>query len=107
MDLAQLQQEVATWSKHNFPYNEPHHPLLGLAEEVGELSHAHLKMEQGIRGTESEHMNAKYDAVGDIIIYLADYCFRNGIKLNLAVIQAWDEVKNRDWIKYPRNGRSE
>jgi hypothetical protein len=104
MNLAQLQLEVSLWSQKNFPNNKPYHPLLGVSEEVGELCHAHLKLEQGIRGTSAELGLAKIDAVGDIIIYLADYCGRNGISLDNAVTTAWDEVKNRDWQKNKEKG---
>jgi len=38
---------------------------MGLVEEVGELAHAHLKNEQGIRGTPEEHVQAKVDAIGE------------------------------------------
>jgi hypothetical protein len=49
-DLRKFQQEQKDWSKRNFPtQNTPYRPLLGVMEEVGELSHAHLKAEQGIR----------------------------------------------------------
>jgi len=104
MNLQTLQREVSEWSRRNFPGNLPHHPLLGVAEEVGELSHAHLKLEQGIRGDPAEHLSAKVDAVGDIVIYLADYCERNGFDLDTAVTIAWAEVSKRDWRKDPKGG---
>lgn len=107
MDLHKLQREVASWNQYNFPSAKPHHPLLGIAEEIGELSHAHLKLEQGIRESESVLRAAKIDAVGDIVIFLASYCYLNGIDLGNAVRNTWNEVKKRDWIKYPRNGMTE
>ena len=79
LDLIQLQREVQAWTAKNFPNNKPYQPLLGVAEEVGELCHAHLKQEQGIRNTTQAN---KEDAVGDIIIYLADYCNRNNIHID-------------------------
>lgn len=104
MDLKTLQREVSEWAARNFPNNKPHMPLLGASEEIGELCHAHLKMEQGIRGTPEEHHAAKCDAVGDTIIYLADYCRLNGIDLDDAVENAWSVVVNRDWLKNKKNG---
>ena len=101
VDLYELQNEVGAWSRRNFPNNQPYHPLLGLQEEVGELAHAHLKAEQGIRGTDKEHHRAKIDAVGDILIYLCDYCERNCIALDTAVGMTWDKVSRRDWRKDP------
>ena len=97
MDFRQLQVEVYEWSVQNFPMNQAHYPLLGLVEEVGELAHAHLKREQGIRGSSMEHSLAKFDAVGDIVIYLADYCARNLIDLQAAVEETWAKVRQRDW----------
>jgi len=38
------------------------------------------------------------DAVGDIIVYLADYCERNDIDMAECVELAWNgEVKDREW----------
>lgn len=105
MNLQTFQAEVGEWSRRNFPNNLPHHPLLGVGEEVGELMHAHLKSDQGIRGTAEEHFLAKVDAVGDIMIYLADYCERNGISMLNAVNFAWSEVRERDWKKNQQDGK--
>lgn len=101
--LLQLQVEVADWSNKNFPDNKPYHPLLGVMEEVGELTHAHLKQEQGIR-TNENHIANKEDAIGDIIIYLADYCSRNNIDMDGAVQSTWNKVKQRDWQKDTKKG---
>lgn len=102
--LKQLQQENAEWTAKNFPNKKRHHPLLGIVEEVGELSHAHLKDEQGIRGTFEEHFNSKCDAAADIIIFLCDYCNQNAIDLQDAIEVTWSEVKKRDWTKNKMNG---
>lgn len=103
-DFRQLQEEVSEWARRNFgpPHGSGYRPLLGVQEEVGELAHAHLKAEQGIRGNE-DHESAKKDAVGDIVIYLADYCSSNGIDMQQAVEGTWNEVKRRDWKKNPDN----
>lgn len=105
MTLSQLQSEVAQWGSHNFPNAKPHHPLLGINEEAGELSHAHLKMEQGIRGTKEEHQEAKGDAIADLMIFAAHYCHLNQLDLEGETLKAWNQVKARDWIKYPKNGK--
>lgn len=103
--LHRFQAEVSAWSQRNFPDGKPHQPLLGVGEESGELMHAHLKAEQGIRGTVDEHHAAKIDAVGDIVIYLADYCARNGLTLGGAVEKTWAKVGQRDWRTDPTGGR--
>jgi len=106
MDLSELQHDHAEWLEHNFPGQKDHEPFLGLMEEVGELAHAHLKHEQGIRGLADQDLAyvKKKDAIGDIVIYLCSYCTANHIDLDQAVRMAWEEVKNRDWIENPETG---
>lgn len=102
-DLGALQVDVASWAIRNFPDAQPHQPLLGVMEEGGELCHAHLKMEQRIRG--NEDLKAKQiDAVGDIVIFLAHYCTLNSIDLSSAVSDTWAKVKQRDWKRNPNQG---
>lgn len=106
MNLRQLQSEVALWVHNNFPDQLPHQALLGIQEELGELSHAHLKMERNIRGNNTEHELAKMDAVADLIIFTINYCNHNGIDLENTLENTWKEVKKRDWKKFPKNGLS-
>jgi len=101
--LRQLQREQADWSVKNFGLHDGWEPLLGVAEEVGELCHAHLKAHQGIR-TDENHKMAKVDAVGDILVYLADYCTQEGIDLEQAVSETWRKVQQRDWKRDPVSG---
>jgi NTP pyrophosphatase (non-canonical NTP hydrolase) len=102
--LSDMQREQSEWTAHNFPNKKPHHPLIGAMEELGELAHAHLKAEQGIRGTPEEHHAAKEDAIADVIIYLLDYCNQNGIELEETLWRVWEQVKQRDWRKDPMKG---
>lgn len=106
MTLSEYQTAVGAWSAKNFGNQPSYRPLLGVAEEVGELCHAHLKAEQGIRVNE-DHFAAKCDAVGDIIIYLCDYCAHEGISLEVALATAWEEVSARDWTKHKEKGTNE
>ena len=90
---------ITQWQIKNFPGNENSwHPLLGLQEELGELSHAYLKRAQGIRVNEKHDENIK-DAVGDIFIYLLDFCRREGISFEHCLDTAMDDVLVRDWEK--------
>lgn len=103
-DLDKLQEKVEVWTTKNFGTPEErksvsYHPVLGAMEELGELSHAHLKREQGIRGSAEEHIAKAKDAVGDTIIYLIDYCNINGWNLAEILEQTWDHVEKRDWTK--------
>lgn len=106
INFSRLQYVCEVWASYNFPNKKPYQPLLGVSEEVGELCHAHLKQEQGIRNI-SDFQNDKVDAVGDIIIYLADYCNQNKINMQLAVVETARKVFKRDWKKYKKDGISE
>jgi NTP pyrophosphatase (non-canonical NTP hydrolase) len=103
--LTQIQLEIEAWSVRNFGKQPSWCPLLGVTEEVGELSHAYLKRQQGIRGTTEEHNEALRDAVGDIMIYLLDFCGREGINLEDILDETWNQVKQRDWNKNKVDGK--
>jgi|SRR5215471_8473378 len=101
-----LQRAHKRWVDHNFPGQLSHQPLLGMGEEVGELMHAHLKHEQGIRGLEDEvFMEAKADALGDLFIYMMSYANAEGLNLELCIVDTWHKVEQRDWVKFPINGK--
>jgi len=99
MTLTEIQELAVEWSKKNFGehYGSGYRNLLGVAEEVGELCHAQLKGEQGIRHTDEEILRMKKDAVGDIVIFLCNYCDSQGINLDECVNAAWQEIKHRNW----------
>lgn len=108
--LSSFQRSVSEWiMKQPFASQPKHQPLLGAIEELGELAHAHLKNEQGIRGFDNvETANAaKEDAIGDVIVYLAGYCDANGIDLAKCVGRAWEEVRRRDWTKNRKTGKDD
>jgi NTP pyrophosphatase (non-canonical NTP hydrolase) len=69
--LKQLQEEQRPWVKHNFGDRPTHQPLLGIVEEIGELSEA---LERLVRegGKEVTFTEIK-DALADITIFLVDY----------------------------------
>jgi len=104
LNFNKLQQEVGEWSRKNFPNNTPNNPFLGMVEEVGELAHALLKADQGIRGTAAEHEEAAMDAVGDILVFMADFCERKGWSMQEIIEEVWDRVKHRDWTKNKKDG---
>lgn len=101
--LNKMQKELFTWDKKNFGDQPAYRSLLGAFEEIGELAHAHLKEEQGIRASNYEE-DAK-DAIGDTIIYLANYCNARGFNLHDIIKDTWSQVRQRDWVKYPKTGR--
>lgn len=109
--FTELQILTDEWRRHNFPkYQEGMNAsgaienMLGMVEEMGEMAHAFLKLMQGIRSNE-DLLGKERDAVGDFVIYLCGYCSRRGLSLHGCISEAWDEVKDRDWIKYPTTGR--
>lgn len=94
-----FQKLVTDWSKKQFG---PHHQtgyrnLLGLSEEVGELCHAHLKGEQGIRHTPDQIIALKKDAIGDIVVFLSNYCDSQGFDIEECALNAWHVIKDRDY----------
>lgn len=104
-ELPRLQDEAHAWRQKNFPTTyTPMHQVLGVCEESGELAHAILKLEQGIRGSAEEHLKAAKDACGDIIIFLTGVASAMDFSLQEAVDDAWTEVKYRDWIKNQHDG---
>jgi NTP pyrophosphatase (non-canonical NTP hydrolase) len=106
--LKDYQERHDKWQKHNFggKHGSGYRPLLGVVEEVGELAHAHLKAEQGIRNNENHEANKK-DAVADIIIYLSDYCTGQGIDLEKTLKETWDQVLKRDWKTNPNTAHEQ
>jgi len=103
--ISELQREVAPWVLHNFEDCPSWMPLVGIMEELGELAHAHLKEAQGIRVNEDYIKNAK-DAIGDIMIYLADYCNSRKFNLEQIIDDTWNSVKQRDWKADPKKGET-
>lgn len=107
--LSMLQSEHKAWSAYNFPanVNDYNVPFKGIVEELGELSHSLLKQEQKIRGTHAEHEANAQDALGDMMIYMLDLCNKRGWDLGEILAKTWNQVKTRDWQKFPKNGRNE
>jgi chromosome segregation ATPase len=105
--LRKLQSEQAEWSQRQFGEQPSVNALLGAMEELGELSHAHLKRLQGIRGSFEELTAKAKDAVGDITVFLADYCSKEGFDYQQIVKETWEQVSRRDWTKDKEKGGTE
>lgn len=102
MDLNKFQNDLNNWLNYNFPNTTSDQQIKGVMEELGELCHADLKCQQGIRGYDSEKEEAELkDAVGDIIIYLTNYCNKKNINLKECIVNAYSEIAKRDWINNP------
>ena len=114
--IRELQQEMAEWRDRNFGLTsdpaigniQSMEQALGVGEEVGELQHIVLKARQGIRGGADpiKLMQQEVDCVGDIFIFLAGYCSRRMIDMEAAILTTWEEVRQRDWVQYPTDGKT-
>ena len=102
--LVSFQDHMGAWLKYNFPYATSDHQLKSIMEELGELCHADLKQEQGIKGNENHELKIK-DSVGDIFISLVNYCNVKGIDFDECLNIAYTEVISRDWQKNPETGK--
>ena len=166
--LSEIQSELKVWTEYNFGKQDSSIPILGMIEELGELSHAILKEKQGIR--QSDFLADKKDAIADIVIYVLNYfnsinktvVFETqsndftsktehlisfivtrqigrltatvytrkgytdtalsscriilrwldsyssflGFDFTTLVNEVWEQVKLRDWKKYPKDGRT-
>lgn len=105
-----LQKLHRKWANENFGDTDSHFArrvlwcVMGVQEEAGELSHAILKCDQGIRGGAEEHAEAARDAVGDIVLYLIDLCNQCGWDFVQIVRDVAKEVHARDWNEHPEDG---
>lgn len=104
ISLRELTQQVGMWAHLNFGERPMHQQVLGICEEAGELAHAQLKLEQGIRGTYEEHIAEMKDALGDIMIYAMDLCYVRGFDLEDIIGETWRNVSQRDWTKDKTKG---
>lgn len=101
-DLNELKRDVGEWSDENFGKEQPYtFPLLGVAEEYGELITSVLKQLQGIDDADKYKdrvgREAEMDAVGDIMVYLADVCARYPFTINIqSEYEQWDGDVQKD-----------
>jgi NTP pyrophosphatase (non-canonical NTP hydrolase) len=106
ISLYDIQEDSNEWRTQAYPDTcGPMYQFMGVAEEVGELSHALLKYLQGIRGYDKDRMLAEVgDAGGDIVIFLCGLFSSLGLDLEQEVNQAWAHVKNRNLRQGSDNG---
>lgn len=107
MDLLQrVQRESAHWRRVNFPAYTADQQFKGMVEEMGELAHATLKHEQGIRGLESEVVAREKiaDAWADWLIFSFGFLDEYGMDAHNILETTWERVKLRDFRKDPQKG---
>lgn len=80
-DYNTIQAEQKEWSVNNFgEMKHSYRPLLGIIEELGELNTA----------IEACRRDEALDAVGDIFIYMCDFCNHKGWDVNAVVANGSD-----------------
>jgi NTP pyrophosphatase (non-canonical NTP hydrolase) len=77
---------------------------LGVVEEIGELAHVVLKQDQKIIQKIVDPRVEEIDAIGNIVIFLINFCNFRGYDFETCVSTTAGEVLQRDWRKYPKNG---
>jgi NTP pyrophosphatase (non-canonical NTP hydrolase) len=108
LDIRQMQKDVGEWQRHNFQDKATAtNSFLGIVEELGELAHAILKQNQGIRGTKIELEAAAKDALGDMFIFTMGFCWERGWDLEAILAATWREVQKRDWRRDPMGAGGE
>lgn len=80
IDLAKFQDEVGIWSRRNFGDQPAYRPLLGMVEELGELYEA----------DDASDFSAMLDSIGDLMVFMADFCHRRGLSLS-EIVEAAEE----------------
>ena len=107
-DLGVIEEEVRKWGRYNFPDATAEDQFFGMVEEIGEIAHAILKGRQKIRehsdGDTQKIDDGVRDGIGDLLIFLINYCDREGWNMLEILQDTWAVVRLRDWIKYPENG---
>lgn len=89
--------------------------ILSNAVAIGADAHRLLKAYQGIRENgattatldPSQKPELIRDAIGDIQLYLIGLSTKQELSHDRDVIaRTWAEVRQRDWVKFPNNGRT-
>jgi len=101
--LTKIQREHKPWCDYNFGGIQAWEPILGMTEELGELSHAFLKTHQGVRINE-DHKADLVDSLADLIIFACSFANKLDINLSQVLLDTWNQVKQRDWRKFPETG---
>lgn len=105
MDLHQMQQEHRRWADLNFGHYTPQDQVMGMMEELGELSHAIIKHKQGIRGVGDNNMkDLVIDAHCDLIIFSLGLANLLAYDLDVELDRTWGKVSKRDWNSNPETG---
>ena len=95
--LDQIGHGYRGWRDRNFPTPCRERQFQKFVEEVGELGAALYRDDTG----------AVLDALGDIFLSWLGLCHTLLMDPSCAAWNAWLQVKARDYVTYPKNGRTE
>ena len=105
-EVGELSQALQDLKQGTLPDSQEEQDFMKIVEKLGDLSHALLKLKQGIRGTPDELEDKARDAVGDILIYLMNFCSEKEWDMAAILQETWKEVSERDWILNNQTGRT-
>ena len=116
-EMSALQVRLYRWQKANFRPSGVEQSVLGVGEELGELTeaiiglaacagrlnHATLKNLQGIRGMRDERAfrERAADAIADMMIFATQVCTTLRIDFGALYHTTATEVMKREWKKEP------
>lgn len=107
VDLYELQYKISRWDAQNHPKDTVADTLLGVGEELGEVMRAQVKQSGGIRGTHDEWQKEIIKEIGDVMIGLMTYANKKGISVEAALLDRWNTISQRDYVKHPFDGGRE
>lgn len=103
IDLVAIQNEQIAWSVKNFGRQHERYPLMGMIEELLEFDAAWDKrtaaweFEPPPLDIQAELEAEVVDAIGDIVIYMLDYCGKTGQQLDHLWKMRRLEVTSHHW----------
>lgn len=87
VDFVAMQEEQIAWSKKNFGEQPAYRPMLGMIEELCELQQA----------WDDKNKPEIIDAIGDVGIYMLDYCGKRGWSL----AEIWEYSQSSMYLETP------
>ncbi len=101
--LSLRQDDLQNWQHRNFRDSLSADMIIGMAEELGELSHWYLKRKQGIReGVKGGDFKAEIgDTFADVVIYGIQLMTNEGIDAEQVIKDTIIKVLKRNWKDNP------
>jgi NTP pyrophosphatase (non-canonical NTP hydrolase) len=106
-DFDRFQLEVRDWHTKNYRRETNDQSVMSICEEAGEVCRAQLKQSGNLRGTWDYWQAEKAKELGDVMIAVINVCARNGFSWNDVLLQRWDIISHRDYVKNPFDGGRE